>query len=95
MSEPPPLLRLRLWIAGDAPNSLLASANLRAALTGREGRVELEVLDVFRAPEQALRDRVLLTPMLIRLAPGPERKVVGTLADPRLLAELLALDGAA
>jgi len=78
---PLPLL-LRLYVAGNAPNSLAAVGNLRAALQelGRAD-VELEVLDVFDGVERALADGVLVTPLLIRVQPGPPVRVMGSLSD--------------
>jgi len=84
------MLRLRLYVAGDAPNSLLARRNLRALLAAHcEGAYELDVVDCLREPERALRDGVLVTPTLLRLAPPPPRTVVGSLAQTdRVLAAL-------
>ena len=42
-------LRLRLYVAGDAPNSVAALANLRLALAELAPRgVELEIIDVLK-----------------------------------------------
>jgi len=90
-------LRLRLYVADDAPNSLTAIANLRAALAQRPaGPVELEIIDVVDDPARGLRDGILVTPMLVRLAPVPERRILGNLRDRALLLEVLgAPDGTA
>jgi circadian clock protein KaiB len=53
--------------------------------------VELDVIDVLKHPEAGLRDRVLVTPMLIKLSPGPERRIVGTLKDTGALVSALGL----
>jgi circadian clock protein KaiB len=83
-------LQIRLYVAGDAPNSVAAIANLRDALSGlAEDRVHLEVIDVVKAPERGLTDGVFVTPMLVRVGPPPERRVLGSLRDrPTLLAAL-------
>lgn len=74
--------KLRLYVAGDAPNSVLAEANLRALCqTHLNGRHEIEIVDVTRHPKRALEDAVLLTPTLVRLAPGPELKLIGNLTQ--------------
>jgi circadian clock protein KaiB len=41
----------------------------------------LEVVDFLREPQRALADGVIVTPTLVRLAPLPMRKVIGTLRD--------------
>jgi circadian clock protein KaiB len=75
-------LELRLYVAGDAPNSLAARANLRALLSAHpELAVRFEVIDVLAEPEQGERDNVLVTPTLIRRAPLPERRVIGNLQN--------------
>ncbi len=80
MSERPPAtpLVLRLYIAGETPNSMLAVTNLRAALGNRP--YDLEVVDVLTAPERALDDDVFVTPTLVRVSPEPRRTIVGSLA---------------
>ena len=75
-------LSLRLYVAGESPNSVQARINLRAALAAsHQTDVNLEVVDVLIHPERGLEDSVLVTPTLIRLAPAPERRVIGNLHD--------------
>jgi circadian clock protein KaiB len=76
------VLSLRLYVAGDAPNSCEARANLSSLLEGRPAAsYRLEVVDFLREPQRALADGVIVTPTLVRLAPLPMRKVIGTLRD--------------
>ena len=42
---------------------------------------DVEIVDVLRAPERGLEDGVLVTPMLVRVAPPPERRILGNLSD--------------
>ncbi len=73
---------LRLYIAGDGPNSTEARANLQAFLTrDPERTVTLEVIDVLVRPDEGLRDAVVVTPTLIRVRPPPERRIIGNLRD--------------
>jgi circadian clock protein KaiB len=75
-------LVLRLYVAGDGPNSTAARRHIEAFLARKPRReIELEIVDVLDEPERGLRDGVLVTPMLVRLRPGPERRVVGNLRD--------------
>jgi len=81
MTQPPPM-KFRLYIAGDAPNSVLAVANLHAICQEHlPGRHEIEVVDVVSHPKKALADGVLLTPTLVKHAPNPVRTIVGNLSD--------------
>ncbi len=73
---------LRLYVAGDAPNSVAARANLANALSSLSpGEARVEIVDVFDNPDAALQDAVFVTPMLVRRSPAPRVRVVGTLAD--------------
>lgn len=82
----------RLYIAGEALNSARALANLQALCRDHlAGRHSIEVIDVFREPGRALADAIFMTPTLLRLAPSPVRKIVGTLSDTATLLQALDL----
>jgi circadian clock protein KaiB len=90
----PPRLSLRLYVAGESPNSVQARINLRTALDASlQADVNLEVVDVLVHPERGLQDGILVTPTLIRLAPAPERRVIGNLRDRDALLAGLGIDG--
>jgi circadian clock protein KaiB len=81
--------KLRLYVAGTAQNSVQAIANLKAICAEHlPHRHDIEIVDVFREPKRALADGVFMTPALMKLSPGPARKIVGSLTDakPVLLA---------
>lgn len=83
-------LELRLYVAGQAPNSLLASANARAVCEEHfAGQYHLEIVDMLVHPKRALADAVIVTPTLIKLAPGPMQRVIGSLNDTRGLLAVL------
>ncbi len=71
-----------LYVAGGAPNSVKAIANLEAICQRylRDG-YKLEIVDVCEHPLRALSDRVLVTPSLTKLSPGPSSSVIGNLSD--------------
>jgi circadian clock protein KaiB len=81
---------LRLYVAGGAPNSMLAIANLEAICAEhlKDGH-KLEVVDVLENPRRAMAEGVLVTPSLTKLSPQPVAQVVGNLSDKRRV--LLAL----
>jgi circadian clock protein KaiB len=87
---PGPKKLVRLYVAGESPNSVLAKRSLQSAVADAKwGDVVVEIIDVLRDPERGLRDRVLATPTLVRVAPPPERRVIGGLRDcGAVLAEL-------
>jgi circadian clock protein KaiB len=81
---------LRLYIAGSAPNSLQAIANLDAICQQYlKDSYKLQIVDVFEHPLRALADGVLVTPSLAKVSPRPGAKIVGNLSDRRNV--LLAL----
>jgi len=73
---------MRLYVAGRAPNSVKAIANLEAICRRylRDG-YKLEVVDVCEHPHRALADGVIVTPSLAKLSPGPTSNVIGDLSD--------------
>jgi circadian clock protein KaiB len=81
---------LRLYIAGSAPNSRLAVANLEAICREHlQGFYKLEIVDILEQPLRALTDGVLVTPSLNKLSPGPKANLVGNLSDtPKVLSAL-------
>jgi circadian clock protein KaiB len=84
------IFKFRLYLAGEGPNSVQAVANLKTFCdTNLKDRHEIEEVDVTREPARSLQDGVLLTPMVVRAAPRPVRKIVGTLSDPTPLLQLL------
>ena len=77
-----PALRLRLYIAGNAPNSLRAIANCRAICDEHfASGHELEIVDSLAQPKRALADGIIVTPTLLKLLPLPVQRLIGTLSD--------------
>lgn len=87
-----PRFSFTLFVAGDAPNSVLAIANLGAFCRDRLGdRYEIEIVDVFLNPKRALADGIFMTPTLIASAPPPVRRIVGTLNQLQTVVQVLGL----
>ena len=75
-------LGLKLYIAGNAPNSLIAVNNLASICEEfLAGRHQLEIIDVLITPLRALTDGVLVTPSLTVTGAGAEARIVGNLND--------------
>jgi len=75
-------LKLRLYIAGGAPNSLLALANATTICAEHfPDSHHLEVIDLLEQPTRAFADGIIVTPTLLRVAPLPVRRLIGTLED--------------
>jgi circadian clock protein KaiB len=85
-----PHFKFRLYVAGDGPHSVQAIANLNSLC--REylaERHEIEIVDVLHDTQRALDDKVMLTPMLIKLFPAPIRKIIGSLSQRENLLQAL------
>lgn len=85
---------MRLYVAGSAPNSALAIANLEAICKRHlKSNYELEIVDVIEQPQRALAEGVLVTPSFAKLSPGPVTRVVGNLNDRKVVLAALGLEG--
>jgi circadian clock protein KaiB len=73
---------LRLYVAGQAPKSLAAFANLKKLCEEHlPGRYQIEVVDLLKNPQLAAGDQIVAIPTLVRKLPEPLRKIVGDLRD--------------
>jgi circadian clock protein KaiB len=73
---------MRLYVAGRAPNSVKAIANLEAICRRHlKDSYKLEIVDVCEHPHRALTDGILVTPSLTKVSPGPASNVIGNLSD--------------
>jgi len=73
---------LRLYVAGQTPNSLTAFENLKKICQEHlEGRYRIEVIDLVANPQLAKGDQIIAVPTLIRNLPTPVKKIIGNLSD--------------
>lgn len=74
--------KLRLYIAGQTPRSLVALANLQKICKEHlEGRYLIEVVDLLKKPHLAKRDQIVAIPTLVRRLPVPIMKILGDLSN--------------
>jgi circadian clock protein KaiB len=72
---------LRLYVVGGTQASERALQGMERLSAALDGEAELEVVDLRERPEIAEQERILATPLLVRLAPEPVRRIVGDLSD--------------
>jgi len=73
--------RLRLYIAGQTPNSVAAIANLKKICKEKlQGRYRIEVVDLLERPQLAKGDQIIAIPTLVRRLPPPVKKIIGNLS---------------
>jgi circadian clock protein KaiB len=74
--------KLRLYITGHTAQAERAIANLkRICAVELQGRYEMEVIDLVEDPEEGERERIVVTPTLIKQLPPPLRRIIGDLSD--------------
>lgn len=73
---------LKLYVAGNTPNSIRALKTLNSILEREfQGVYALKVIDVLKNPQLAEEDKILATPTLSKILPPPVRKIIGDLSD--------------
>ncbi|MEB3369885.1 circadian clock KaiB family protein [Saccharopolyspora mangrovi] len=79
-------------MVGQTERSQAAWTNLRSVCERRvPGRYEIEVVDAAERPDLAGELRILATPTVVRLAPLPQRRVIGDLSDEYRMTTALGL----
>jgi circadian clock protein KaiB len=81
---------LRLYVTGTTTRSIRAIETAREICdTYLTGRHKFEVVDLYECPEAAAREQIIAVPTLVRVRPGPLRRILGDLSDrKRILATL-------
>lgn len=90
LAKPQKRVVLRLFIAGATSSSEKAKAALNTICEEQraarpEASIDLEIIDVLTDPDSALLDQVFATPTVIRVSPGPARRLFGDLSSPEMV----------
>jgi|ERR1043165_2199296 len=73
---------LRLFVTGASPNSARAISNLKKICEEYlKDSYELEIVDVYQQPIVAMNEQLIALPMLVKISPGMERRLIGDLSD--------------
>ncbi len=71
---------LRLYIAGNTPQSARAVKNIREICETRlKGRYQLEVIDIYQQPSLARGEQIIAVPTLVKYLPLPLKRIIGDL----------------
>jgi circadian clock protein KaiB len=77
-----PHYAMTLFVTGASRLSLQAVSRVRAFCEEElSGHYDLEVVDLYRAPERAKTAQIIAAPTLLREEPGPVRRVIGDMSD--------------
>lgn len=83
---------MRLFVAGDHPNSRIAKDTLqRICEQYLQGRYRLEVVDVLEDFRPAMEENVLVAPTLVIYGSSSPIRLVGSLSDPSRLLKTLGI----
>lgn len=73
---------LRLYVAGMAPRSERAIANLQAICEEHlQGRYDLQVIDLYQQAALAKGEQIVALPTLIKKLPLPLRRLIGDFSN--------------
>lgn len=83
---------LRLFITGATPNSIRAVSNIKQICEDHlKGRYALEIIDVYQQAEMAEKEQLVALPLLVKMLPLPERRIIGDLSDTKKVLKGLGL----
>ena len=87
------IFKFRLYVADHAQNGAQAIANLTALCRAHlPDQYQIEIVDVLKEPKRALADNIFMTPTLLKLAPSPVRRIIGTLSQTHTVLLALGLE---
>lgn len=73
---------LHLYITGASPNSIRAVENIKVLCEKYLANTyELEVIDIHQQPKRAQEEDIIALPLLIKKAPGKERRLIGDMSN--------------
>ena len=82
----------QIYVAGGAPNSVQALANLYAICRKHFPESHrIEVIDVLKEPLRALEEVILVTPTVVKVSPAPRQQIIGNLSQEEEVLRALGL----
>ena len=85
-------IELRLYVSGCTPKSARAISDFqRLCQEHLPSRCDVEIIDIYQQPERAVEAQIVAVPTLIKSAPGPLRRLIGSLAESAKVLKSLGL----
>jgi circadian clock protein KaiB len=73
---------LQLYITGMSENSVRAIKNVTLLCDQYlDGRVDLEIIDIYKTPAIAEEEQIIFSPSLVRQLPLPKKTFIGDLSE--------------
>ena len=86
------MYEIKLYVVGRTPKSVETIEELVKLLEDTlDGHYHLHVIQVIERPEMTHKDKIMATPTLQRVSPGPVRTIVGDLSDKETVSLALGL----
>lgn len=86
--------KFTLYVAGESELAVRALANFDRIIRARlPDRCSLQTVDVLKEPRLARENRVVATPLLVRLEPLPIVKILGDLSHEEKIIAQMGLNG--
>lgn len=81
---------LRLFVSGVLQNSVRAVRNVnRICEKYLKGNYKLEIIDIYQQPDLAIKEQIIVIPVMIIKHPLPERRIIGDLSNVDKVLEVL------
>lgn len=91
----PEKVHLKLYVAGMGPRSIQAVTDIEALCKTYGDLCSLEIIDVYDQPATLREAQIVAVPALVRTAPLPVRKLIGSVGNLMEAARRLGLSVAA
>ncbi|MGF1674370.1 MAG: circadian clock KaiB family protein [Rivularia sp. (in: cyanobacteria)] len=73
---------LKLYVTGDTPRSNQAISNLDELCQAHlENQFKMIIIDVLKQPDIAEKEKIIVTPTLVKESPLPQMRIIGDLSD--------------
>lgn len=73
---------LKLYVTGDTPRSDRAISNLQELCKDNfPNEYKIFIVDVLKQPDVAEKEKIIVTPTLIKESPLPQVRIIGDLSD--------------
>jgi circadian clock protein KaiB len=81
---------LRLFVSGILQNSVRAIKNINQICELHlKGDYKLEIIDIYQQPDLAIKEQIVVIPVMIIKYPLPERRIIGDLSNIDKVLEIL------
>lgn len=84
---------LKLYVSGMAPKSMEAIKNIKRLCTDYlMDAYDLEIIDIYKNPAQAVEQHIVFCPSLVKSTPLPRKTLIGSLHDTAKVLAALGVD---